>query len=442
MAREPEHRKLNIPEFKKGESTWWVQGKDTKSTSSRRKAAKLRFYWVIFISLMLTIFGGAVFLAIGYWIYAAFGPKECDLFTPKAEIVKTFKTEHEGTIQKLSYSPEGLFLISASDDSSALLMNAETGEVLRQMKGHQQGITSMAVISLLSQSRMEDARNDPQLALSALRILTGSKDTRAILWNPELNPPIQQRLGDEDNALKEIDNIFEIPPGHTKAITSVALSSDGRYALTGGMDNRFFLWDTLNRSLVKKDSDNVEEFGLGTDLALPHTGPVTALAFNPDGNSYVSGSEDCLIKIWDSNSDDLNQTFSGHNSAVTLLQFGNAGKTLLSASRDQRILLWDLITGKRKQIFSSENEVESAILSPNEKYVIGTMFENSAVLWDVQSGDKLLQFVAPGQITALALSPMTTEDGIPLYLAAATSEGIIVIFSTESKLETIRSKLN
>ncbi|MDO4426285.1 MAG: hypothetical protein Q4D17_11050, partial [Planctomycetia bacterium] len=71
MAQEPEHRKLNIPEFKKGESTWWVQGKDTKSTSSRRKAAKLRFYWVIFISLMLTIFGGAVFLAIGYWIYAA-----------------------------------------------------------------------------------------------------------------------------------------------------------------------------------------------------------------------------------------------------------------------------------------------------------------------------------------------------------------------------------
>lgn len=442
MAQEPERRKLNIPEFQKGESTWWVQGKDTKSTSSRRRAAKLRFYWVVFVSIMLTIFGGAVFGAIGYWIYAVFGPKECDLFTPKAEIVETFRTGHEGIIQKLSYSPEGLFLISASDDASAALMNAETGEILRQMKGHQLGVTSLAVISLLPESRLADAKDDSQMALSALRILTGSKDTRAILWNPEMNPPIQQRLGDEDSLLREVDNIFEIPPGHTKAIVSVALSSDGRYALTGGMDNRFFLWDTLNRSLVKRGSESPEEFGLGADLALPHSGPVTALAFNPDGNSYASGSEDCLVKIWDSNSDDLNQTFSGHNSAVTALQFGASGKTLLSAGRDQRILLWDLITGKRKQIFSSENEVECAILSPNEKFVIGTMFENSAVLWDVKTGDKLLQFVAPGRITALALSPRTTDDGIPLYLAAATSEGVIVIFSTENQLDAIRDRLN
>ncbi|MDO4630154.1 MAG: WD40 repeat domain-containing protein [Planctomycetia bacterium] len=438
MEQETKHRKLNIPEFQEGETTWWVQGKDTKSKSARRKAARMRLYWTIFLSVTAVIFGGTVFAAIGYWIYYSFGPNEIDMFTPKAEIVHTFTTPHENGITDLVYSPDGLFLVTASDDTTAAVIDAQTGETLRRMEGHQQGVTSVAVISLM-QKFSTDTNVDKEEALSALRILTGSKDIRTTLWNPEMNPPIQQKLGASDDVFGvQEENIFEIPPGHTKAIMAVALSADGRYALTGSLDHRYLLWDTLSHALVKADSS--EEEGLGGDLYLPHNGPVLAVAFNPNGNSYASASEDCTVKLWDGNNDQLMQTFTGHNSAVTHLQFGSSGTTLLSAGKDRRVILWNLINGARAQIFPTENEVIGAALSPNERYVVSSMFENSAVLWDVKSAKKLAQFNTPARIVALAVSPVSTEDGIPLYVALATVDNQIIVFSTENVLKDIRGK--
>ncbi len=438
MEQETNHRRLNIPEFQEGETTWWVQGKDTKSTSARRKAAKMRLYWTIFLSATAIIFGGAVFSAIGYWIYFSFGPNEVDIFTPKAEIVHTFDTPHENGILDLVYSPDGLFLVTASDDATAAVIDAQTGETLRHLEGHRQGVTSVAVISL-KRKFTTDSAQDKDEALSALRILTGSKDVRATLWNPEKNPPIQQKLGATDEFWGvEEENIFEIPPGHTKAITAVALSGDGRYALTGSLDRRRLLWDTFSRSLVKANSMGEDE--LGGDLYLPHNGPVLAVAFNPNGNSYASASEDCTVKLWDGNSDQLMQTLTGHNSAVTRLQFGSSGATLLSAGKDRRVILWNLISGAPAQIFPTENEVVGAALSASERYVASSMFENSAVLWDVKTAEKLAQFVAPARIVALAMSPVSTEDGIPLYIAVATVDNQIVVFNTENVLKDIREK--
>ncbi len=434
MSDKPEPQKLHIPEFEKGSATWWVQGRDTKSTSARRRAAKRRFYWVVFASIMLTVFGGAVFGAIIYWICAVVGPKDCDLFTPKAEIVNTFDPQHSAAIVDLIYSPDGLFLITASDDKTSAILDISTGEVIRRLEGHQQGVTAIAAVSLLP-----GPADDKNTALAALRVLTGSKDMRAIFWNPELNPPLQQRLGDDGDALSGSEvNVFEIPPGHAKAIVSVALSFDGRYALTGGMDNQFLLWDTVNRSLVKTTATDTQSDSWGGDIALPHSAPVTALAFNHNGNNYASGSEDCTIKIWDSNNDKLSQTLNGHNAAVTVLQYGTSGMTLLSAGRDQRLFLWDITTGKPRQILQTESEVQDAALTANEQYALSNMYDNSAVLWNVKTGEKIIQFVAPARISALAMSPRTTEDGFPLFVAAATVENKILIFSTASQLEKMK----
>lgn len=441
MAQEPEPRKLRIPEFQKEDTTWWVQGRDTKSTSARQRARRKRMIWTIIAAIMTVIFGGMVLAAFIYWLCFTFGPKDCDFFTPKCEILRTFTSSHTAPIWDMKYSPEGLFLITASEDNTALVLDAESGAEITPLKGHSQGVTSLAVISLLQADQYALAAEDKTAARSALRILTGSKDKRATFWNFGIFPPTPQRLGDSENAWENTEemDLFELPPGHLKAIVSVALSPDGRYALTGGEDCRFYLWDIVNRSLIRKTVESSDGLGFDEELAAPHNGPVTAVDFNPDGNSYASGSEDASIKIWDSNSDALIQTFLGHNSAITALKFSPDGRTLLSAGRDQRIILWDMITGARRTVFNTETEVMHAWMSPNEKYVIGTMYENALTMWDTVSGDKLLQFVAPARITSMAVCPLLTEDGIPVYLAITTTENQIIVFSTQKHLGDIRN---
>ena len=215
----------------------------------------------------------------------------------------------------------------------------------------------------------------------------------------------------------------------------VALSADGRYALTGSLDNRFLLWDTGNHSLIRTGEEG-EDGGdtLTSDLKQPHKGPVLAVAFSPNGNSYASGSEDCSVKLWDSNTDRLIYSLEGHNSAITSLQYGSSGNILLSGSRDQRATIWSVLNGAQLQIFQAENEIIDAEISQNERYVLTNMYENTAVLWDAKTAKKLVQFEAPERITALALSPIQVE-GFPLYVAVATVENQIVIFSTKKLIE-------
>ena len=236
MSQETDRPKLKIPEFKKddAEVTWWVNGRDTKPRSTLRRERRRRFIYTVIFVIMILIFGGAVLTASIYGIIYSLRPVGRDVMTPKAQICATFSSGHKEAVEDLMYSPDGLFLVTASEDSTSLVLDAFTGEVLRRLEGHKQGVTSLDAVSLL-----REPTKDRDRALAALRILTGSKDIRAIFWNTEMNPPIQQRLGDSEDASEDDSLLFELPPGHTKAIMDVALSVDGRYALTGSLDNRF-----------------------------------------------------------------------------------------------------------------------------------------------------------------------------------------------------------
>lgn len=434
MSQDTERPKLKIPEFKKddAEVTWWVNGRDTKPKSTLRRERRRRFIYTIIFVIMILIFGGAVLTAAIYGIMYSLRPVGRDVMTPKAEIIKTFTPGHKEAIQDLKFSPDGLFLVTASNDSTVLVLDAFTGDIVRRLEGHKEGVTSVAMVSLL-----REPTEDRDKALAALRLLTGGKDIRAIFWNTEMDPPIHQRLGDSEDSVED-DSLFGIPTGHTKAIMDVALSADGRYALTGSLDNSFLLWDTTTHSLSTNLEGKEDMDSLNSELKQPHNGPVLAVAFNPNGSSYASGSEDCTIKIWDSNSDQLISTLTGHNSAVTTLQYGSSGNIILSGSRDQRAYLWN-VNGTQRQMFQAENEIIDAEISQNERYVLTNMYENSAVLWDAKTAEKLVQFEAPERITALALSPVQSE-GFPLYVAVATVENRIVLFSTKRIIEKLKKR--
>eukprot|EP00955_Chlamydomonas_euryale_P105214 365622-Chlamydomonas_euryale.AAC.9 len=75
--------------------------------------------------------------------------------------------------------------------------------------------------------------------------------------------------------------------------------------------------------------------------ALPHDDGVTALCRNPKHlNSLVSGAADGVIRIWDVAQRRPLRKLLGHTSAVRGLAFAPDGETVLSASSDCTIKLW------------------------------------------------------------------------------------------------------
>jgi WD40 repeat protein len=112
----------------------------------------------------------------------------------------------------VAYSPDGKTALSASWDSTLILWDVETGEVIHRLLGHQDIVMGVAF------------HPDGRLAIS------GSRDGTLILWDLETGEAIRRYRG------------------HTGFLNSVAFSSDGRRALSGATDGLMIEWridDTL-----------------------------------------------------------------------------------------------------------------------------------------------------------------------------------------------------
>jgi WD40 repeat protein len=73
--------------------------------------------------------------------------------------------------------------------------------------------------------------------------------------------------------------------GHSDWVGAVAVTPDGRYAVSGSYDNTLRVWD-----LKENQPPRVLE---------GHSAGIQAVALAPDGRYAVSGSSDNSLRVWD-----------------------------------------------------------------------------------------------------------------------------------------------
>ncbi len=184
---------------------------------------------------------------------------------------------------------------------------------------------------------------------------------------------------------------------HSKKVSALAFSNDGKLLASASLDASICVWDVATRKVKHEikmkrgirtvvfspDGKQIAAAALDRSIYVWELGQadpvhvlkghmfnVRCLAISKDGKMLVSGSDDMTIRVWELGKTDTVQTLKGHGSFITAVHFITKGKQLLSSSFDGSLHTWDLATGKETSRAELNDEgIAAMVLAPDGKTV-------------------------------------------------------------------------
>jgi WD40 repeat protein len=123
--------------------------------------------------------------------------------------------------------------------------------------------------------------------------------------------------------------------GHDSWVRAIAFHPSAGQTYTGGYDGQVIFWETAAAAPAP----------LKTLAA--HDGWVRALATSPDGKLLASAGNDRLVKLWSTDTGELVDVLSGHQSHVYNVRFHPDGTRVVSGDLKGEVREWDLATGEQ-----------------------------------------------------------------------------------------------
>jgi WD40 repeat protein/serine/threonine protein kinase len=249
--------------------------------------------------------------------------------------------QHKGTVRWVEYSPDGLQVVSASDDGCAYLWSTADGKKAHKLSGHS-GPVVMA-----------------RFAKDGASIVTASSDGTARVWD--------SKAGSFRWMLK----------GHSGAVNAAAYSPDGQLIVTAGEDETALLWDAKT--------------GAQRFILAGHHGAVRAATFSPDGQHVVTASADGAARIFSVATGALIHTFKGHQGAVLVVNYSPSGQQVVTGGEDKTGKVWDTQTGELIATLIDHRSplVAAEFSADGTRILTAASMDVAARLWNAEKGVRL-----------------------------------------------------
>jgi WD40 repeat protein len=204
----------------------------------------------------------------------------------------------------VAFSPDGLSVLTGSDDKTARLWNVTTGLPLGNPLPHPYPVETVA------------------FARDGRKAYTGDRTEREVrCWDTS--------TGEARGGLT----------GHQDGIRVLALAPASSVVLSGSYDRTARFWNT--------------ETGKQVGLPLQHQDTVRDVAFGPDGRTALTGSFDTTARRWHAPTGiPIGPPFL-HRGKIRAVALSTDGKTAATASWDGTVLLWEsppALAGTPKQL--------------------------------------------------------------------------------------------
>ena len=218
--------------------------------------------------------------------------------------------------------------------------------------------------------------------------------------------------------LKTLEGHVGVRDNLGRGVSAVAITSDGRLAVSGGDDKTLRIWDleTGHHRVLEGHKDWVRALAVTPDGRLAvsgsaktlyaddtlrmwnletghyrvleggHQGSVSAVAVTPDGRLAVSGGGNWDLRVWELDTGQY-RVLKGHWGSVYAVAMTPDGRRAVSAGEDKTLRLWDLETGHYRVLLRKVMITINAVaVTPEGRRAVFGTGNNTVYVWDLETG--------------------------------------------------------
>jgi WD40 repeat protein len=192
------------------------------------------------------------------------------------------------------------------------------------------------------------------------------------------------------------------------SVCAVAVTPNGRRAVSGSMDDTR-VWDLeTGHSRVLQtppvaDMLHAMLYG-GTFGPWVHTDSVEAVATTPDGRRAVSASKDKTLRVWDLETGH-SRVLKGHTDGVSAVAVTPDGRRAVSGSDDYTLRVWDLDTGGSRVLEGNTSSVCAVCVTPDGRCAVSGSSDDTLRVWDLEMGGSRVLEGHTSFVSAVAVTP-------------------------------------
>ena len=238
-------------------------------------------------------------------------------------------------------------------------------------------------------------------------IISGSEDKTIAMW---------------DIAQKKLFNRF--PEVHSDSILTVTVTRNDKYIISGSADGTIAMWDIAQKNLLRQ-------------FEQAHSAPVASVAVTNDNKYFISGSHDMTIAIWDiAERKNIHYFEQAHSESIRSVTVTENGKYIISGSADKTIAVWDIVKKTLLHRFKDAHSktINSVTATEDSKYIISGSADKTIAMWDIVE-KKLLHRLEKHTLEAI-YSVAATKDG--KYILSGSKDDAIGVWNFASINRTFR----